>query len=61
MNAVNHNNVRAVQSMVDGRSGGGGNTTIIVNAPNSFIGSQSQFRQMLVDMNRRGELQVIKR
>jgi tape measure domain-containing protein len=40
---------------------GGVSTTIIVNAPGGFIGSQDQFKRMLVDMNRRGELQVIKR
>lgn len=43
------------------RMGVGGNTTIIVNAPNGFIGSQDQFRRMLVDMNRRGDLAVTRR
>lgn len=50
---------RLVQVLDRGR-GGAANTYITVNAPNGFIGSQDQFRRMLVDMNRRGELQVIK-
>jgi hypothetical protein len=43
------------------RGGGGGGTTINIYAPNGFIGSQDQFRKMLVDMNRRGQLEVLKR
>ncbi len=38
---------------------GGGNTYITINAPN-YVGSQDELRRTLVDMNRRGQLEVIK-
>jgi len=38
---------------------GAGNTYITVNAPN-YVGSQDDLRRTLVDMNRRGQLEVIK-
>jgi hypothetical protein len=42
------------------RSGHAGGTTIIINAPN-YIGSQDDLKRALVDLNRRGQLQVVKR
>jgi hypothetical protein len=42
------------------RSGNAGGTTIIINAPN-YIGSQDDLKRALVDLDRRGQLQVIKR
>jgi len=41
------------------RSGGAANTYITVNAP-YYVGSQDDLRRTLVDMNRRGQLEVIK-
>jgi hypothetical protein len=46
--------------VMDRSSGRPGNTTIIINAPN-YIGSRDELRQTLVEMNRRGQLEVIKR
>jgi hypothetical protein len=42
------------------RGGGHGGTTIVINAPN-YIGSQDDLKRALVDLDRRGQLQVIKR
>lgn len=42
------------------RGGGAANTYITINAPN-YVGSQDDLRRTLIDMNRRGQLEVIKK
>lgn len=42
------------------RGGGGGNTYITMNAPN-YVGSKDELVRALVDANRRGQLEVIKK
>lgn len=60
MKAVNRMDAKTVRRMVNTGSGGGGNTYITVNAPN-YVGSVTDLRRTIVDMNRRGDLEVIKR
>ena len=46
--------------VMDRRGGAGGTTIINISLPN-YIGSRDEVRRMLVDMDRRGQLEVIKR
>lgn len=47
--------------VMDRSHGGAANTYITVNVPAGFIGSMDQFKTMLVNLNRQGALQVIKK
>jgi hypothetical protein len=58
---LNDRQTRAFESwMGRGANGGGGGVTYILNAPN-YVGTHEDLRRALVDMNRRGQLEVIRR
>ena len=59
MDAVNRMDRAAAARLMPGPRGGG-DTYITINAPN-YVGSHNELRRTLVDMNRRGELDVVLR